>query len=178
MPAIAAKPTSGKVRSVLGDVSRQKANKTNWAALRVGATVEQADKIRTEIESQAIINLPDGSTISIEEKTLVVFEELLSHEGNQQITADVQKGKVRFDVQKQKGKESSFKFRTGTATAAIRGTAGVIGQTSRGKPIRRPPRRQTRNHDRQRNRRHQRRRDSIPNVRFVRSPRTGLFGRP
>ena len=135
MPAIAAKPTSGKVRSVLGDVSRQKANKTNWAALRVGATVEQADKIRTEIESQAIINLPDGSTISIEEKTLVVFEELLSLEGNQQITADVQKGKVRFDVQKQKGKESSFKFRTGTATAAIRGTAGVIGQTSRGKPI-------------------------------------------
>ena len=76
MPAVAGKATSGKVRSVLGDVSRQKVNKTNWAALRVGATVEQADKIRTEIESQAIINLPDGSTISIEENTLVVFEEL------------------------------------------------------------------------------------------------------
>ena len=135
MPAIAAKPTNGKVRSVLGDVARQKANKTNWAALRVGATVEQADKIRTEIESQAIISLPDGSSISIEENTLVVFEELVANDGNQKLTADVQKGKVRFDVQKQKGKESSFQFRTGTATAAVRGTAGVIGQTSRGKPI-------------------------------------------
>lgn len=135
MPALAAKPTSGKVRSVLGDVSRQKVNKTNWAALRVGATVEQADKIRTEIESQAIINLPDGSTISIEENTLVVFEELVAMNGSQQFTANVQQGKVRFDVQKQKGKESSFKFRTGTATAAVRGTSGVIGQTSRSKPI-------------------------------------------
>lgn len=135
MPAIAAKPTNGKVRSVLGDVARQKANKTNWAALRVGATVEQADKIRTEIESQAIISLPDGSSISIEENTLVVFEELVANDGNQKLTADVQHGKVRFDVQKQKGKESSFQFRTGTATAAVRGTAGVIGQTSRGKPI-------------------------------------------
>ena len=135
MPAIAAKPTNGKVRSVLGDVARQKANKTNWAALRVGATVEQADKIRTEIESQAIISLPDGSSISIEENTLVVFEQLVANDGNQKLTADVQHGKVRFDVQKQKGKESSFQFRTGTATAAVRGTAGVIGQTSRGKPI-------------------------------------------
>lgn len=135
MPSLAAKSTSGKVRSVLGDVARQKANKTNWAALRVGATVEQADKIRTEIESQAIINLPDGSSISIEENTLVVFEELIAKDGNQKLTADVQQGKVRFDVQKQKGKESSFQFRTGTATAAVRGTSGVIGQTSRGKPI-------------------------------------------
>ena len=98
MPAIAAKPTNGKVRSVLGDVARQKANKTNWVALRVGATVEQADKIRTEIESQAIINLPDGSSISIEENTLVVFEELIAKDGNQKLTADVQHGKVRFDV--------------------------------------------------------------------------------
>lgn len=135
MPAVAGKATSGKVRSVLGDVSRQKVNKTNWAALRVGATVEQADKIRTEIESQAIINLPDGSTISIEENTLVVFEELVAKNGSQQFSANVQQGKVRFDVQKQKGKESSFKFRTGTATAAVRGTSGVIGQTGRGKPI-------------------------------------------
>ena len=47
----------------------------------------------------------------------------------------MQKGKIRFDVQKQKGTDSFFGFRTGTATAAVRGTAGVIGQTSRGKPI-------------------------------------------
>ena len=135
VPTLAEKTSTGKVRSVLGDVSRQKVNKSNWTALRVGAKVEQSDKIRTEIESQAIINLPDGSTISVEENSLVVFEELIAKDGSQRLSADVQKGKIRFDVQKQKGTDSFFGFRTGTATAAVRGTAGVIGQTSRGKPI-------------------------------------------
>ena len=78
VPTLAEKTSTGKVRSVLGDVSRQKVNKSNWTALRVGAKVEQSDKIRTEIESQAIINLPDGSTISVEENSLVVFEELIA----------------------------------------------------------------------------------------------------
>lgn len=135
MPAMADKATTGKVRSVLGDVSRLKVNKENWTALRVGAKVEQSDKIRTEVESQAIINLPDGSTISIEENSLVVFEELLAMNGNQRVSTNVKKGKIRFDVQKQIDKQSSFIFRTGTATAAIRGTAGIIGNTSRGKSI-------------------------------------------
>lgn len=135
VPTLAEKTSTGKVRSVLGDVSRQKVNKSNWTALRVGAKVEQSDKIRTEIESQAIINLPDGSTISVEENSLVVFEELIAKDGSQRLSADVQKGKIRFDVQKQKGTDSFFGFRTGTATAAVRGTAGVIGQTNRGKPI-------------------------------------------
>lgn len=135
MPAMADKATTGKVRSVLGDVSRLKVNKDNWTALRVGAKVEQTDKIRTEIESQAIINLPDGSTISIEENSLILFEELLSINGIQKVSTIIKQGKISFDVQKQKGKESSFMFHTGTATAAIRGTAGVIGNTSRGKSI-------------------------------------------
>lgn len=135
VPALAEKTTTGKVRSVLGDVSRQKVNKVNWTALRVGAKVEQSDKIRTEIESQAIINLPDGSSISIEENSIVIFDELVAKDGSQRLSANVQKGKIRFDVQKQKGADSFFGFRTGTATAAVRGTAGVIGQTSHGKPI-------------------------------------------
>lgn len=135
VPAMAEKATTGKVRSVLGDVSRQKPSKNNWTALRVGAKVEQSDKIRTEIESQAIIGLPDGSSFSIEENSVVIFEELVAKDGSQRFSADVQKGKIRFDVQKQKGSNSFFGFRTGTATAAVRGTAGVFGQTSHGKPI-------------------------------------------
>lgn len=135
VPVSASKMTTGKVRSVLGDVTRQKAHKDNWTALRVGAKVEESDKIKTASESQAIINLPDGSTISVEENAMVVFSELIAMNNSQRLTAEVIYGKVRFDVQKQNSEESSFKFRTGTAAAAIRGTAGVIGQTSRKKPI-------------------------------------------
>lgn len=134
-PVFANKMTTGKVRSVLGDVTRQKAQKTNWTALRVGAKVEESDKIKTASESQAIINLPDGSSISVEENALVVFSELLAMNGSQHLTAEVIYGKIRFDVQKQSNKDNTFSFRTGTAAAAVRGTAGIIGQTSRGKPI-------------------------------------------
>ncbi len=128
----AAKNTSGKVRSVIGDVTTQKKSEGNWVPLRVGAKVKEKDIIRTLVESQAIVALPDGSTISVEENSLVEFSQLLSEDGVQTAMTDIKSGKVRFDVQKQASKESSFKFKTGTATAAIRGTDGIIGTTSKG----------------------------------------------
>ena len=69
----AAKNTSGKVRSVIGDVTTQKKSEGNWVPLRVGAKVKEKDVIRTLVESQAIVALPDGSTISVEENSLVAF---------------------------------------------------------------------------------------------------------
>ena len=131
----AAKNTSGKVRSVIGDVTTQKKSEGNWVPLRVGAKVKEKDMIRTLVESQAIVALPDGSTISVEENSLVEFSQLVSEDGVQTAMTDIKSGKVRFDVQKQASKESSFKFKTGTATAAIRGTDGVIGMSSKGLPI-------------------------------------------
>lgn len=133
--AFAAKSTSGKVRSVIGDVTTQKKSEGNWVPLRVGAKVKEKDIIRTLVESQAVVALPDGSTISVEENSLVEFSQLVSEDGVQTAMTDIKSGKVRFDVQKQASKESSFKFKTGTATAAIRGTDGVIGTTSKGTPI-------------------------------------------
>ena len=131
----AAKNTSGKVRSVIGDVTTQKKSEGNWVPLRVGAKVKEKDVIRTLVESQAIVALPDGSTISVEENSLVEFSQLVSEDGVQTAMTDIKSGKIRFDVQKQASKESSFKFKTGTATAAIRGTDGVIGKTSGGAVI-------------------------------------------
>lgn len=131
----AAKNSSGKVRSVIGDVTTQKKSEGNWVPLRVGAKVKEKDIIRTLVESQAIVALPDGSTISVEENSLVEFSQLVSEDGVQTAMTDIKSGKIRFDVQKQANKESSFKFKTGTATAAIRGTAGVIGTTIKGGTI-------------------------------------------
>lgn len=127
--SFAAKAGSGKVRSVIGGdaVTRQKNNQGEWAPLKVGNKVQQGDNIRTLLESQAIIALPDGSTISIEENSLVSMSEVLSEDGVNRTTAEIKQGKVRFDVQKQGNKDSHFRFKTGTATAAIRGTEGTIG---------------------------------------------------
>ena len=129
-----AAPQSGKVRSVLGDVSFKKKGKGDWASLRVGAKVQEKDIIQTEVESGVLISMPDGSTISIEENALIEFSQILMIKDSQVSEVDVKKGMLRFDAQKQKGPQSKFRFRTGTATASIRGTDGVIGVTEGGLP--------------------------------------------
>ena len=109
-----AAPQSGKVRSVLGDVSFKKKGKGDWASLRVGAKVQEKDVIQTEIESGVLISMPDGSTISIEENALVEFSQILMIKDSQVSEVEVKKGMLRFDAQKQKGPQSKFRFRTGT----------------------------------------------------------------
>ncbi len=120
---------AGKVRSVIGDVGHKKIKSTDWEKPRIGNKVHEGDLIRTMMESQITIGLPDGSAISIEENSIVSVAELVSEDGKNISTTDIKKGKVRFDVQKQANKESSIKFKTGTAVAAIRGTEGVIGSS-------------------------------------------------
>jgi len=123
--AAAATSKSGKVRSVIGEVTMQKKGEGEWKQLRVGNKVNQPDHIRTLVESNTQIALPDGSTLSIEENSMVVFSQLVNEDGKQTALAEVIQGKVRFNAQKQND-GSSFKFKTGTATAAIRGTDGIV----------------------------------------------------
>ena len=132
VPLVADEITSGKVRSVLGEVTRQKKAQDKWLPLRVGAKVSESDLIRTLVESQAIISLADGSSITIEENAIVVLEKVFSAKGSKETSLNIKNGMLHFDVQKQAGKSGSFKFKTGTATAAIRGTAGAIGVTRKG----------------------------------------------
>lgn len=120
---------AGKVRSVLGTVDRWKAKQSEWSALRVGASIHQYDKVRTGVESEVIFGLPDGSSISVAEKTIVEMTDLLkpNSEGGFETKIDVREGHVNFAVRKLKDKKSKFIFKTGTATASIRGTEGYIG---------------------------------------------------
>lgn len=118
----------GKVRYILGEVTVQKKAKSNWNPLRVGLKVRENDVIRTLVESEAGIALSDGSLITIEENTTIQFETAVK---NQSKTVNIQSGRVFFDVQKQK-EGSQFQFKTGTATAAIRGTNGFVESGSDG----------------------------------------------
>lgn len=117
---------AGKVRSKLGDVDRQKENQEAWKPLSVGTSVFQSDRIRTGTESEVIFGLPDGSVISVAENAEVMLAELFQKDGAFKTKLDVRKGHIQFDVKKLSN-NSSFEFKTGTATAAIRGTKGFIG---------------------------------------------------
>jgi len=133
LAAMAAAFPGGKVRSVLGEVTYQKQGKGNWTALRVGAKVQDGYKVQTYSESGAQIALPDGSVIAIGENALVEFTQVKFDKDGRVSDIHILKGMLRFDAQKQKG-ASTFKFRTGTATASIRGTDGTVGMTSAGQP--------------------------------------------
>lgn len=130
VPAMAySAPAAGKVRSVLGTVERQKISQNDWSALRANANVFQSDKVRTGEASEVIFNLPDGSSITIAEFAEVELATLLqpNDKGGFETRIDIKKGHINFAVEKLKQKNSTFKFKTGTATASIRGTEGYVG---------------------------------------------------
>ena len=127
-----AAPQSAKVRSVLGDVSLKKKGQGDWTSLRVGAKVQDKDLIQTDVESGVLISMPEGSTISIEENALVEFTQVLFIKDSQISEVNIKKGLLHFNAQKQTGKKSQFRFKTGTMTASIRGTDGTVGVTDGG----------------------------------------------
>ena len=114
-----------KPRSVIGTVDLQKAGKENWVGLRVGRTVIEKDRIRTALESETILELSEGSVLTVAELSDVRLEANLVDAAKKLVAVDIQSGKVLFDIQRQPGRE--FQFKTGNATAAIRGTAGFVG---------------------------------------------------
>ena len=130
VPALAFSASAvGKVRSVLGEVDRQKAKQKDWTPLRVSSPIYQTDRVRTGQESEVVFGLPDGSIITIAEFAEVEMSQLLESDGKGAFKTrlDIKKGHVNFAVHKLKEKKSSFTFKTATATAAIRGTNGFIG---------------------------------------------------
>lgn len=133
--SLAAKPSSGIVRSVIGEITHQRYQKPDWEPLKKGNKVRQGSKVRTLLESQAIIALPDASIMYVEENSLVEFVELNSENDINQVVTEVKNGKIQFDIQKLNGQDSRIYFKTGTAVAAIRGTKGLWGVTRNGKPI-------------------------------------------
>lgn len=113
-----------KVRSVVGTVEREKAD--SWTQLRVGKTVVENDHVRTALESELIVNMTDGSALRVPESSNVTFQAELQDNVKKLIFLDIHSGKVHFDIQKQQ--QTEIYFKTGTATVAIRGTAGFVGE--------------------------------------------------
>ncbi len=124
---------TGKIRLAIGEEENRQIISPNGKSTtaKIGNKVKEKDLIKTGLESRVVIALPDGSTISVEENSLVEFHNLNSENGTQTAMTEIKSGTVRFDAQPQSGK-SSFKFKTGTATAAIRGTHGGVGKNRRG----------------------------------------------
>lgn len=113
-----------KSRQVLGDVKHLHKG-PEWKNLRVGKLVVENDKIKTALESHAVFELSDGSILTLAESSEMQFKLENIPKMKKQLEIDIAEGKIHFDIQKQANRE--IIFRTGTATAAIRGTMGFVG---------------------------------------------------
>ena len=128
-----AKSTSGKVTDRVGDVKVQSAKTGKWEEnVTTGMRIRERDQISTGAESYVTVRLPDGTSITVQEQSLVQLDTLDSENGVQMAFTDVKTGKVKFEAQKQRN-GGYLKFKTGVATAAIRGTVAFIGLTPGGK---------------------------------------------
>lgn len=116
-----------KVQSVVGSCNLQRQGSEKWNALRVSQHVVENDRIKTEQESESVLQMQDGSAITVAENTnlLLNAEEIGK---NMDLTVLVENGIVHFDVQKQV--DTKIKFKSGNATASIRGTAGFVGNVN------------------------------------------------
>lgn len=117
-----------KVRKVLGDADYTRGQPENWKKLRIGNKVVENDRIRTLVESEAVLAVNDGSALWITENSDVTLTISMLDTLTQNVSVLIRGGQVHFDVQKQKGR--TFDFRTGTAVASIRGTAGFVGEVN------------------------------------------------
>lgn len=117
-----------KPRSVIGTVDLQKGGKENWVGLRVGRTVIEEDRIRTALESETVLELSEGSVLTVAELSDVRLEASLADNAKRMVAVDIQTGKVHFDIQRRPGRE--FRFKTSNAVASIRGTAGFVGSVN------------------------------------------------
>lgn len=115
-----------KARSVIGDVLLLKGgNGEDWKQVRIGQWVIENDRVQTKIESEARLGALDGSFLLVSENSDVHLEAIEDSTGTRLYLVSVDNGKVYFDIQKQKN--ASFQFKTGSTGAAIRGTAGFVG---------------------------------------------------
>lgn len=112
---------------VSGEVKYQKKSKGDWKPVRVGAKIRHKDRIRTFAASKLEIEFANGTSLVIDENSIVSMKELLEKGDAKNTTIDVKKGNVLFNIKKLASKKSSFKFESVTATAAIRGTSGGFG---------------------------------------------------
>ena len=126
----APKERTAVAAAVVGQVELSKPSSDKWKKVKTGAKITHRDQVRTLAGAQLDVRLPDGSTLSVAENSVVDFKELLEENGNTKSNVRVEKGTVFFSIKKLTTAQSEFKFETQTATAAIRGTTGFVQSAS------------------------------------------------
>ncbi|MBN1576661.1 MAG: FecR domain-containing protein [Chitinispirillaceae bacterium] len=110
------------IRQLVGTVKIRRGTTAVWNNARLKMALKETDAIRTFIESEAELEISDGSLIKIGENTTIELSSLKGTAEHQNTSMKIMNGAILANVKKLVSPASSFEFETPTATAAIRGT--------------------------------------------------------
>lgn len=114
-----------------GKVEVLKKGEKNWVAVKVNASLNEGDKIRTFNKSSCVIKLSNYETIKLAAFTTFAISELKQSSSQKNTKLKVWGGKIYAKVKKTLKPGSSFEVKSPTAIAGVRSTefsVNVLGE--------------------------------------------------
>lgn len=112
---------SGVIRELTGDVELKHAGATAFVAATSGARVASNTIISTGFRSTAIVEI-GSSLITVRPLTRLTLDEIQSAENTENVSINLQAGRVRVEVQPPAGTRANFTVQSPSSTASVRGT--------------------------------------------------------
>lgn len=122
LPSFAAQ-VAGEIIAIEGKVEVLKEKQVLGKAAKAGTEFKTDELIRTKRNSSAEIGFVDGSAITIYEKSRLLINGI---ERGQDYNADIQKGRVLFDIASTDGVQGEFKIQTTTSIIGVKGTSFFV----------------------------------------------------
>lgn len=126
--AVHARAASGivSVRSVTGSVETQAKVDAEWKSAKAGDTLGNGARIRTGKGGEAMLAWPQGHVVKVFQLTSLTIESATSDANREDTQLKADSGKVFSRVKALTSKDSTFKIRTPSALAGVRGTEFMV----------------------------------------------------
>jgi hypothetical protein len=120
-PFLFAQNPGAFIRETAGTVELKHPGQTDWTPAKPGDRIEGTSVISTGFKSTAVLSI-GNSTVTVRPLTRLSLEELLTGDGNEQVSLALRTGRIRAEVRPPAEGKTEFKVRSPIATASVRGT--------------------------------------------------------
>ena len=110
------------IKELTGTVELKRAGVSDFIPASVGAEVAQNTIISTGFKSTVLVQA-GSAVIAVRPLTRLTLTEILASQGEENLTMNLQAGRVRVDVNPPAGSKASLSVSSPTATASVRGTS-------------------------------------------------------
>jgi hypothetical protein len=120
--ALAVYAQSGVIKELSGTVEIKPAGAADFTAAKVGDTVARDTIVSTGFKSTALVSV-GSATILVRPLTRLSLTEIGQAQNTEDISVNLNAGRVRVDVTPPSGTRANFAVKSPTATASVRGTS-------------------------------------------------------